>query len=522
MINSTLAPIVLFVYGRPAHTRQTLEALSQNDLSQESVLYIFADGAKPTASAEQLEKIHQTRDVIREKQWCGQVHIIESETNKGLAQNIIEGVTRIVNEYGNVIVLEDDLVTSPYFLRYMNDALSLYENEEKVMHISGYMYEHQESLPETFFFNVPLCWGWATWKRAWQSFQIDAISLWNKLTLLDCWDDFNKFGDNDLENQLVLNIQGTIKTWFVKWHASVYLQNGLTLYPTQSLVTNIGFDDSGEHCNTIDGFSVNVLQRSVKVEKIALVENANALNEVQGFYKKLKPINIHQSLTPKVFVKKILNRIVNSSFFKTSVINAVQEYMPELKRDKQYHVSLGKNTQLAYPHDLYRVLVGDYTYIASNAAIKRTTIGKFCSIGPNLVCGWGIHPTNGISTAPMFYSTFKQNGMTLSNTNKVEETKPIQIGNDVFIGMNVSILDGVTIGDGAVIGAGTVVTKDVPPYAIAVGSPMQIKKYRFDEKTRERLLASKWWEWPEEKLKLIEERFFDVEKFLDVIENQPE
>lgn len=146
--------------------------------------------------------------------------------------------------------------------------------------------------------------------------------------------------------------------------------------------------------------------------------------------------------------------------------------------------------------------------------MSMTNIGKFCSIGPNLVCGWGIHPINGISTAPMFYSTKKQNGMTLSTVDKVEERKPISIGNDVFIGANVTVLDGVTIGDGAVIGAGAVVSKDIPPYAVAVGCPIRIIKYRFEHDQIDELQRIKWWEFDEEKLKEVEKMFFDVDEFI--------
>lgn len=158
--------------------------------------------------------------------------------------------------------------------------------------------------------------------------------------------------------------------------------------------------------------------------------------------------------------------------------------------------------------------IDDYTYIAQNATIRLTKIGKYCSIGANFVCGWGIHPTKGISTSPMFYSTQKQNGTSLCSSDKIKETLPITIGNDVFIGMNVTILDGVTIGDGAVIGAGSIVSKNIPPYAIAVGSPIRIIKYRFEESTIDNLLGIKWWNWSEEDIKKVEKHFFDVEEFV--------
>lgn len=166
--------------------------------------------------------------------------------------------------------------------------------------------------------------------------------------------------------------------------------------------------------------------------------------------------------------------------------------------------------------------IGDYSYVSINSRMKLTTIGKFCSIGPNLVSGWGIHPLNGVSTSPMFYSTQCRNGTTLSKTDKVEEQIPIKIGNDVFIGANVTILDGVTIGDGAVIGAGAVVSKDIPPYAIAVGSPIKILRYRFQEDTISKLLKLKWWDMDESNLPLVEQYFFDVEKFIVECEKNEE
>ncbi|MCC7303028.1 MAG: antibiotic acetyltransferase [Bacteroidia bacterium] len=158
--------------------------------------------------------------------------------------------------------------------------------------------------------------------------------------------------------------------------------------------------------------------------------------------------------------------------------------------------------------------LGAFSYIGQNSYISLTHIGKFCSLGPNLISGWGIHPTNGISTHPMFYSSKKKNRFTFSVEDKIEERKSISIGNDVFIGMNVILLDGVSIGDGAVIGAGAVVSKDIPPYAIAVGCPIRIVGYRFSEEVIEKLLSMKWWDWEFEKLKEVERSFFNVDEFI--------
>ena len=190
----------------------------------------------------------------------------------------------------------------------------------------------------------------------------------------------------------------------------------------------------------------------------------------------------------------------------------MEKFYPKLsmlRDDKIYSddSTTGANTKLYGPYHISHSTIGDYTYIAYNAHISMTSIGKFCSIGPNLFCGYGIHPVNGLSTSPMFYSTLKQNGISLSSTDKILERESITIGNDVFIGANVTILDGVTIGDGAVIGAGAVVSKNIPPYAIAVGSPITVKSYRFSDTSIEKLLTIKWWDFAETDLVEVENIF---------------
>lgn len=176
---------------------------------------------------------------------------------------------------------------------------------------------------------------------------------------------------------------------------------------------------------------------------------------------------------------------------------------------------IGNKSKLYPVYHIIDSSIGDYTYISINSFISKTIIGKFCSIGPNFLCGWGIHPLNGLSTSPMFYSTNKQNGESITTLDKIEERKEIKIGNDVFIGANVTVLDGVTIGDGAVIGAGAVVSKDIPPYAICVGCPIKITGYRFEKEVINKLLSIKWWEWEDTQLSKIETYFFDVEKFIE-------
>lgn len=185
-----------------------------------------------------------------------------------------------------------------------------------------------------------------------------------------------------------------------------------------------------------------------------------------------------------------------------------------LVRSEKAHAEYGRYTKVYPPFFIHYVKVGDYSYIAKNSHISNCEIGKFCSIGPNFSCGMGSHPLNGISTSPMFYSTAKQNGLSLCEKNTFHEQKLTTIDNDVFIGANVTVLDGVHISDGAVIGAGAVVTKDIPPYAIAVGVPAKVIKYRFDNEIIKGLLERRWWDDPDERLQVIEESFWNVEEFL--------
>lgn len=185
-----------------------------------------------------------------------------------------------------------------------------------------------------------------------------------------------------------------------------------------------------------------------------------------------------------------------------------------LIRNSIHNSKIDEKVKLYEPYSISDSEVLSGTYVATNSMVSMTKIGKFCSIGPNFLCGYGIHPLNGISTSPAFYSTKKQNGFTFSSEDKIEERKWVTIGNDVFIGMNVSILDGVKIGDGAVIGAGSVVTKDVEPYSICAGVPARHIRYRFTDNQIKQLLKIKWWDWSNQKLSNVEKLFFDVDGFI--------
>lgn len=293
-----LAPIVLFIYDRPEHSRQTVESLQENELANQSKLFVFSDGAKNERVVKNVEKV---REYVRSINGFKQVTVIEREKNYGLAANIIDGVSKIVNEYGKVIVLEDDLVSSPYFLRFMNDGLETYKHEEQVASIHGYVYplKNSSTLPESFFIKGADCWGWATWKRAWEVFESDGQSLLNELQEQNLFNEFDQYFATSLVEMLRDQINGKNNSWAIRWIASTFLRNMYTLYPRQSLIKNIGLDASGTHCGINDDFDVILHDEKIVVEKQKVLESKEALDEFKNYFKKIAP-SFYRSLMNKL------------------------------------------------------------------------------------------------------------------------------------------------------------------------------------------------------------------------------
>ena len=173
-----IAPIALFVYNRPRHVRYCIESLQKNFLADKSELFIFSDGAKDCG---QEKNVRSVREYIRNIQGFKRLHIVEQPENKGLASNIISGVTDLVEKYGRVIVLEDDLIVSPWFLTFMNEALETYKDEENIVNVNGHLLKGKEPFPETFLLSFANSWGWGTWKRGWDLFEPDGEKLLREL-----------------------------------------------------------------------------------------------------------------------------------------------------------------------------------------------------------------------------------------------------------------------------------------------------------------------------------------------------
>ena len=276
----SFAPIALFVYNRPKHTERTLKFLKQNDLAAESRLFVFSDGPKTEADE---EKVREVRDLLKVIDGFKSVEVIERKQNMGLAESVIAGVNRLTKDYGQVIVFEDDLISSPHTLTYFNDGLTRYRNEEKVMHIGAYMYHLKENkLPQAFFYRAATSWGWATWARAWQHFEPNIDLLMGQF-------DAKKRADFSIDHtmnfwkQMLDFKRGKNNSWAIRWYASIFLKGGLTLNPSQSLVNNIGHDGTGVHSGINDIYNVVINPKPVNQFPLEIKENAEAYHAVKQF-----------------------------------------------------------------------------------------------------------------------------------------------------------------------------------------------------------------------------------------------
>ena len=251
-MKNKLSPIVLFVYNRPGHTKQTVEALQKNQLANESELFIYSDEAKNEDTRKSVEEVREYIDKI---DGFKKITIIKREKNWGLADSIVDGVTKIVNEYGKIIVLEDDLVASPYFLKFMNEALEFYKNEEKVWHVSGWNYPIKtNAVDDVFLWRVMNCWGWATWADKWKFYKKDVDKTIGEFTK----NDIQRFNLNGVENffeQVISNKNKKTNTWAIFWYATIFQHDGLCLNPIQTFIDNIGHDGSGSNCGNQKQFT---------------------------------------------------------------------------------------------------------------------------------------------------------------------------------------------------------------------------------------------------------------------------
>lgn len=244
---NTKIPLAIFAYNRPRHLSQLFDSLLNCARLDECQVYIFCDGAK---KPEHLENVRAAREVARGySSRLGNVRLIERGENLGLAHSIVTGITELCQQYGRVIVLEDDFILHPFFLDFMLQSLDRYADDDRVAQVAGYLPPiHPEVETDTFFLPLTTSCSWATWQRAWKLFSWETESA---LQVLDADPQmrfhFDLDGAYPYSDMLRLAIEGKVDSWAIRWYWRTFYHKKLTLYPCRSLVWVGGFDDLATH-----------------------------------------------------------------------------------------------------------------------------------------------------------------------------------------------------------------------------------------------------------------------------------
>jgi len=275
------APVVVFTYNRPAHTKRMIESLRTNPEFKISPVTIYCDAPK---RAEHEDAVRETREVVRSMAPEG-ARIIERDSNLGLARSIISGVEEHVSRHGRAIIAEDDLVFTSGALGFLNSALDRYAEHDRVKHVSAYMYPIRKAVPDAFFYREATCWGWATWARAWAQFEPDAGKLVEQIDARRLRHDYNVDGSGYFYQMLVKQRNGELDSWAIRWYASIFLIGGLSLHPRRSFVENLGFDGTGVHCNIDDRFIVAPTKKPVRNWPSEVMESREAVSAMVDYRK---------------------------------------------------------------------------------------------------------------------------------------------------------------------------------------------------------------------------------------------
>jgi len=244
------APLTLFTYNRPTHTERVIASLLKNRLARETELFVYSDGPQKPADA---PLVHHVRKILHSITGFRRVQIIEQDQNRGLANSVISGVSEVIQRFGKVIVVEDDLFLSPNFLAFMNAMLDFYRPFEKVYSVTGFSYPTGAiHIPKDYLYDVYLShrcmsWGWATWIERWQTVDWKVTGFDRFLRDRRSQKLFNRGGE-DLSDMLKLQMIGEIDSWAIRWCYAHFQNRAFCLYPVRSFVRNLGFDQSGTHC----------------------------------------------------------------------------------------------------------------------------------------------------------------------------------------------------------------------------------------------------------------------------------
>ena len=254
-MQNNLAPICLFTYNRLGETKLTIEALQNNFLARDSNLFIFSDGPKNEDSGNKVEAV---RNYIYSIGGFKNVHVLESKKNKGLANSIIDGVTKIINEYGFVIVLEDDLITSPNFLDFMNKGLQFYKDDGRIQSINGFSLDlgYCSDRYDTFSHMRTYSWGWATWGNRWNNDIFNKKAIKNMITP-QILREFNVKCGSNMTQMLIRSLTNSNDSWYASWAFYHLIENKHSIYPYLSKIENIGYGEKATHCSTINVLKSN-------------------------------------------------------------------------------------------------------------------------------------------------------------------------------------------------------------------------------------------------------------------------
>jgi hypothetical protein len=289
MKKNILAPIALFTYNRLDFLKITINSLKKNLLANNSEIYIFSDYWK---NIYQKKNVLEVRNYINSISGFKKIYLFFRKKNFGLAKNIITGVTYVIKKRGKIIVVEDDLKLNKYFLTYINDGLNIYKNESKVASIHAYNYtlNNLKKIPETFFLKGADCWGWGTWGRAWKKFEVNAKILSNQIKTRGLEKEFNYNGAYNYLGLLENQIKKKNQSWAIRWHASVFLNEMLTLYPNKSLVQNIGSCKGTNSYLDLLNIGKNITDpRNYKtIKKQEIKESLFARKQIEIFFKSKK------------------------------------------------------------------------------------------------------------------------------------------------------------------------------------------------------------------------------------------
>lgn len=257
MKTATYAPICLFTYNRLEETKRTIDALKNNFLAVKSELFIFSDGSKSSNSK---EKVNNVRIFLKSVSGFKSVTIKEAESNKGLANSIIDGVTEVLQLYDNVIVLEDDLITAPNFLDFMNQSLSFYKDNLSVFSISGYtmnLPSLKKANKDYYYAYRASSWGWGTWKRSWVDIDWDINKNQEIFISKTAQKKLNR-GGSDMYRMLQNQLNKKIDSWAIRWCYNQSKRNQYTVYPTKSKIISIGFGKNATHTKTTKRFDTDL------------------------------------------------------------------------------------------------------------------------------------------------------------------------------------------------------------------------------------------------------------------------